>query len=328
MEVVCLNKRKKVFSSRKLPGMSMERLNEQFDFTYNPLDRNLTYEELLEEAKGKHGIITMLSDRVDGNLLDAAGGVEIIANYAVGYNNMDIEAATERGVYLSNTPDVLTDDTADMAFALILAVARRIPEADRLTRNGLYKGWGPEFMLGRSVSGKTLGIIGAGRIGKAVVKRAVGFGMDIVYYNRSRKRDVENLGAKYLSFKKLLAKSDIVSVHVPLGKETYHMIDGDALESMKKTSILINTSRGPVVDEKALVAALENAVIAGAGLDVYEDEPKLADGLSLLENAVLCPHLGSATSETRSRMADIAAENIISVLNGGLPLTGINGVKK
>jgi len=328
MEVVDLNKRKKVYSSRKLPGMAMERLKEQFDFTYNPLDRNLTYEELLKEAKGKHGIITMLSDRVDGKLMDEADGVEIIANYAVGYNNMDVLEATKRGIYLSNTPDVLTDDTADMAFALILASARRIPEADRLTRDGLYKGWGPEFMLGRSVSGKTLGIIGAGRIGTAVARRAVGFGMDIVYYNRSRKKDVENLGAKYVSFEKLLAESDIVSVHVPLGKETHHLIDGDALESMKRTSILINTSRGPVVDEKALVKALEKGVISGAGLDVYENEPKLADGLSLLENAVLCPHLGSATRETRGKMADIAAENIISVLNGGLPKTGINEVEK
>jgi len=308
--------------------MAMERLSEQFDFTYNPLDRNLTYEELLEEAKGKHGIITMLSDRVDGNLMDAAAGVEIIANYAVGYNNMDVDAATKRGIYLSNTPDVLTDDTADMAFALILAVARRIPEADRLTRNGLYKGWGPEFMLGQSVSGKTLGIIGAGRIGTAVARRAVGFGMDIVYYNRSRKKDVEDFGAKYVSFEKLLSDSDIVSVHVPLGKETHHLIDRAALESMKRSSILINTSRGPVVDEKALVEALGKGVIAGAGLDVYENEPKLADGLSSLENAVLCPHLGSATRETRGKMADIAAENIISVLNGGLPKTGINDVAK
>ena len=308
--------------------MAMERLSEQFDFTYNHLDRNLTYEELLEEAKGKHGIITMLSDRVDGNLMDAAAGVEIIANYAVGYNNMDVDAATKRGIYLSNTPDVLTDDTADMAFALILAVARRIPEADRLTRNGLYKGWGPEFMLGQSVSGKTLGIIGAGRIGTAVARRAVGFGMDIVYYNRSRKKDVEDFGAKYVSFEKLLSDSDIVSVHVPLGKETHHLIDRAALESMKRSSILINTSRGPVVDEKALVEALGKGVIAGAGLDVYENEPKLADGLSSLENAVLCPHLGSATRETRGKMADIAAENIISVLNGGLPKTGINEVAK
>lgn len=306
----------------------MDRLNEQFDFTYNPLDRNLTYEELLEEARGKHGIITMLSDKVDGKLMDAADGVEIIANYAVGYNNMDVDAATKRGIHLSNTPGVLTDDTADMAFALILSVARRIPEADRLTRKGLYKGWGPEFMLGQSLSGKTLGIIGAGRIGTAVAKRATGFGMKIIYYNRSRKKDIEEIGADYVGFEDLLAKSDIISLHVPLGKETHHLIDGNALAKMKNSSILVNTSRGPVVDEKALVEALGNGVIAGAGLDVYEDEPKLAEGLSLLENAVLCPHLGSATRETRTKMADIAAENIISVLNGGLPATGINEVEK
>ncbi|MBK5251461.1 MAG: D-glycerate dehydrogenase [Peptostreptococcaceae bacterium] len=326
MEVVSLNKKKKVFSSRKLPGMAMTRLKEQFDFTYNPLDRNLTYEELLEEVKGKQGIITMLSDRVDGELMDAAEGVEIIANYAVGYNNMDLREATKRGIYLSNTPDVLTDDTADMAFALMLAVARRIPEADQLTRNGFYKGWGPEFMLGQSVSGKTLGLVGAGRIGTAVAKRAAGFGMKIIYYSRGRKKAIEDLGAEYVGFESLLAESDIISIHVPLGKETLHLIDRKALKLMKKTCILINTSRGPVVDEEALVEALEKGIIAGAGLDVYENEPKLSDGLSLLTNAVLSPHLGSATRETRGKMADIAAENIISVLSGGLPTTAINEV--
>jgi len=323
-----LNKKKKVFSSRKLPGMAMERLKEQFDFTYNSLDRNLTNEELLEEVKGKHGIITMLSDNVNGELMDAADCVEIIANYAVGYNNMDVMEATKRGIYLSNTPDVLTDDTADMAFALMLASARRIPEADQLTRNGLYKGWGPEFMLGQSVSGKTLGIIGAGRIGTALAKRAVGFGMSIIYFNRSRKKAIEEMGAKYVSFEKLLAESDIISIHVPLSEETHHLIDGRAFKLMKKSCILINTSRGPVVDEEALVEALRNGRIGGAGLDVYENEPKLADGLASLKNVVLSPHLGSATRETRGKMADIAAENIISVLNGASPITGINEVEK
>ncbi len=323
-----MNKKKKVFSSRKLPGIAMTRLKEQFDFTYNPLDRNLTYEELCEEVKGKDGIIMMLSDRVDGELMDAADGVEIIANYAVGYNNMDVVEATKRGIYLSNTPDVLTDDTADMAFALMLAAARRIPEADRLTRNGLYKGWGPEFMLGRSVSGKTLGILGAGRIGSAVARRALGFGMRIIYHNRSRNGDVESLGAEYASFERLISESDIISVHVPLNADTRHMIDRAALKAMKDTCILVNTSRGPVVDEEALVEALKKGNIAGAGLDVYENEPKLADGLSSLQNVVLSPHLGSATMETRGKMADIAAENIISVLSGGLPTTAINEVEK
>lgn len=323
-----MNKKKKVFASRKLPGMAMERLREQFDFTYNPLDRNLTYEELLEEVKGKQGIITMLSDRVDGELMDAAPGIEIIANYAVGYNNMDVAEASKRGIYLSNTPDVLTEDTADMAFALILAAARRIPEADRLTRNGLYKGWGPEFMLGRSVSGKTLGILGAGRIGSAVARRALGFGMKIIYHNRSRNGDVESLGAEYAPFERLILESDIISIHVPLNADTRHMIDRAALKAMKDTCILVNTSRGPVVDEEALVEALEKGNIAGAGLDVYENEPKLADGLSSLQNVVLSPHLGSATMETRGKMADIAAENIISVLSGGLPTTAINEVGK
>lgn len=322
-----MHTKKKVYSSRKLPGDAMGRLAEAFDFTFNEMDRNLTYEELKEAVKGQQGVITMLSDRVDAELMEAAAGIEIFANYAVGYNNMDVAEATKRGIWLSNTPDVLTEDTADMAFALMLAVARRIPEADRLTREGLYKGWGPEFMLGQSVSGKTLGILGAGRIGSAVAKRALGFGMRIIYHNRSRNGEVESLGAEYASFERLIAESDIISVHVPLNAGTRHMIDRKALMAMKETCILVNTSRGPVVDEGALVEALEKGEIGGAGLDVYENEPKLAEGLSSLKNVVLCPHLGSATGETRGRMADIAAENIISVLNGGRPVTGINEVR-
>lgn len=323
-----MSERKKVFVTRKLPGGAMERLGEAFDLEWNTLDRNLTYEELKKAARGRNGLITMLSDRVDAELMEAAEGIEIIANYAVGYNNMEVEEATRRGIQLSNTPDVLTADTADMAWALILAAARRIPEADRLTRAGLYKGWGPEFMLGRSVSGKTLGIIGAGRIGAAVARRAKGFDMRILYHNRSRNTAVEALGAEYASFMELIERADIITLHVPLGEETRHLIDRKALEAMKPDCLLINTSRGPVIDEEALVEALERKVIAGAGLDVYEHEPALTPGLEKLDNVVLCPHLGSATHETRIRMADIAAENVISFLRGEGAVTGINEVAK
>ncbi|WP_432664337.1 D-glycerate dehydrogenase [Wukongibacter baidiensis] len=309
---------KKVLITRMIPEEGINKLREYFEVEVNELDRAYTYEELKEKVKGKDGVLCLLSDQIDGEIMDVEDRVKIFANYAVGYNNMDVEAAKARDIYLSNTPGVLTDATADIAWALLFATARRVVEGDRYIRDGKFLGWSPKLLLGRDVSGKTIGIIGAGRIGRAVALRAMAFNMKILYYNRSRKENFEKeTGAEYVTFKELLEKSDYVSIHTPLTKETTHMISDKEFDMMKDTAILINTSRGPVVDEKALVRALKDKKIWGAGLDVYEKEPEVEEGLKDLSNVVLCPHLGSATDETRIKMAVMAADNIIAVLRDG-----------
>lgn len=312
--------RKKVYVTRRIPEEGINKLKKYFDVEVNELDRELTYGELKEKIKGKDGILSQLSDRIDSELMDIEPKVKIFANYAVGYNNMDVKAAKERNVLLTNTPDVLTDATADLAWALLFATARRVVEGDNYIREGKFKRWSPKLLLGRDISGKTLGIIGAGRIGRAFARRAKGFNMEILYYNRNRKENFEKeLGAVYVSMDELLKKSDFVSLHTPLTNETVHLIGERELEMMKKTAILINTSRGPVVDEKALVNALKSRKIWGAGLDVFENEPKIEKELLELDNVVMCPHIGSATYETRVKMAIMAADNIIAALKGNVP---------
>lgn len=312
--------RKKVYVTRMIPEEGINKLKKYFDVEVNEFDRELTYEELKEKIKGKDGVLCLLSDRIDAELMDTEPKVKIFANYAVGYNNMDVKAAKEKNVLLTNTPDVLTDATADLAWALLFATARRVVEGDRYIREGKFKKWSPQLLLGRDVTGKTLGIIGAGRIGRAFAKRAKAFNMEILYYNRSRKEDFEKkLGARYVSMDELLKNSDFISLHTPLTKETVHLIGEREFEMMKKTAILINTSRGPVVDEKALVNALKNKEIWGAGLDVFENEPAVREELMGLDNVVMCPHIGSATYETRVKMAIMAADNIIAALNGHIP---------
>ncbi len=307
--------RKKVLVTRKISEEGINKLREHFDVEVNEFNREYTYEELRKKVKGKDGVLCLLSDKIDGEIMDIETRVKIFANYAVGYNNMDVEAAKSRNVYLSNTPGVLTDATADIAWALLFAAARRVVEGDRYIREGEFLGWSPTLLLGRDVSGKTIGIIGAGRIGRAVALRAIAFNMKILYYNRTRKEEFEKeTGAKYVTFEELLEQSDYVTIHTPLTKETTHMISDKELDMMKDTAILINTSRGPVVDEKALVKALKEKKIWGAGLDVYEKEPEVEEELKSLSNVVLCPHLGSATDETRIKMAVMAADNIIAVL--------------
>ncbi|MBM3289728.1 MAG: D-glycerate dehydrogenase [Candidatus Hydrogenedentes bacterium] len=269
----------------------------------------------------------MLTDRIDGDVLDAAGPqLRIVANFAVGYNNIDVPAATARRVPITNTPGVLTDTTADLTFALILAVARRICEGERLVRARQWPGWGPMQLLGADVYGKTLGIFGMGRIGQAVAKRAAGFDMNVLYTNRNRldAATEQRLNSRYVDKAALLAESDYVSIHCPLMPETTHAFGAAEFAAMKKTAYLINTSRGPVVDEAALVDALRTGAIAGAGLDVYEHEPTLHDGLYACDNAVIAPHLGSATLETRGKMASIAATNIIARLRGQRPPNCVN----
>lgn len=292
----------------------------------NPHDRPLSYDELLSLVKGRDAILTMLSDKIDACLINEAGRLKIVANYAVGYDNIDLRAATAKGVVVTNTPGVLTDSTADMAWALLFAVTRRIVEGDRLTRAGKFVGWAPMFLLGGDLVGKTLGIIGAGRIGTAMAMRSRGWCMKVLYTTQSNRNAVleEMLGARRVDLETLLKESDFISIHTPLSERTKRLIGAKELSLMKKTACLINTARGAIIDEAVLVDALRNKQIAGAGLDVYEEEPKLKPGLAELDNVVLAPHLGSATVETRAKMAVMAAENIIAVLNGQKPKNCVN----
>src|SRR5690606_4745829 len=263
-------------------------------------DRLPTKEEVIEGVRGKDALLCLLTEEITAEVMDAAPNLKVISNYAVGYNNIDVEAATARGIVVTNTPGVLTETTADFAWALLMAVARRVVEADRFTRAGKFQGWGPLLLLGSDVYGKCLGVIGMGRIGQAIARRARGFDMRVLYYNRRRVDPaIENeLQATYASLDELLQEADYVVLTVPLTPETHHLIGPRELAMMKPTAYLINPARGPVVDEKALVEALKSRTIAGAALDVFEEEPKLTPGLTELDNVVLAPHIASATTET------------------------------
>jgi glyoxylate reductase len=306
----------KVLVTREIPEAGL-RLLEGYDVSVlyeRPPERG----ELLEAARGASGILATATDKIDGEVMDAAGeGLKVVANMAVGYDNIDVKAAEERGVVVTNTPGVLDETTADVAFMLMLAAARRLGEGERLLRAGRWEWWGPKQLRGLDVWGRKLGIVGMGRIGQAVARRARGFGMEVLYHNRSRDEDAEReLGARYLGLEDLLRESDFVSIHTPLTEETRHLIGERELDLMKPTAVLVNTSRGPVVDEGSLAAALESGRIFAAGLDVYEEEPKVYPKLLELDNVVLAPHIGSASMETRDRMATLAAENLRAVLSG------------
>lgn len=319
--------RKKVYITRKIPEIGINLLKQHFEVEINMEDRPLTKEELINNIEDKDAVLCQLTDLIDKEVYDRAKNVKIFANYAVGFNNIDVDEATKRGIIITNTPGVLSDATADLAWTLLLSVARRIVEADKYTRAGKFKCWSPTLFLGQDLVGKTLGIIGAGRIGKTLAKRSIGFDMKILYHNRKRDEEMEKMfNAKWVDKDTLLKESDFISLHVPLTKETYHMIGEREFKLMKKTAILINTARGPVVDEKALVKALKEKEIWGAGLDVYEKEPEVEEDLKKMDNVVLVPHIGSATINTRDNMAKIAAKNIIAVLNNERPLTPVNDV--
>ena len=287
-------------------------------------DRVLTRDELREQVAGFDAVLCLLTDPIDASVLEAAKGCRVFSNMAVGYNNIDVAAATRMGILVTNTPGVLTEATADLAMTLILGVARRAAEGDVEMRAGRFPGWGPFYMLGGDVTGRTLGLVGPGRIAVAVAERARGFRMPLLYHGRRPSPELDALGGKQVDLKTLLAESDFVSLHVPLTAETRYLINAEALSLMKPSAYLINTSRGPVVDEAALVAALNKGTIAGAGLDVYEHEPKMAEGLAACRNALLLPHLGSATIATRAAMSRIAAENHIAVLEGKTPAHPVN----
>jgi glyoxylate reductase len=304
---------------RPLPASAIEQLRTLGQVDVTDLGRPLSPGEAREAVRGASAIVTLPSDRVDGALLDAAGDqLRVVANFAVGYDNFDLDACRERGVVATNTPDTLVETTADLAFALILAGLRRVAEGDRLIRARRPWAFSWDFMLGRDAWGSTLGIVGLGAIGQAVARRARGFQMDVVYAQRHAvPPELErSLDARRLALAELLAQSDVVSLHVPLTPQTRHLIDAAALRRMKPTAHLVNTARGPVVDEAALVEALRDGTIASAGLDVFEHEPDVHPGLLELENVVLMPHLGSATVATRERMALRAARNVVEVLSG------------
>ncbi|MBS4023143.1 MAG: D-glycerate dehydrogenase [Dethiobacter sp.] len=311
-------KRPRVYVTRKLPQEALSMIDSECEMKINPNDRVLQRPELEDNIKGIEGLLCLITDEIDAGLLDLNPSLRMIANYGVGFNNIDVEACTQRKIPVSNTPGVLTESTADLTWALLMACARRVVEGDRLLRDGKFEGWGPMFLLGTDVYGKTLGIIGLGRIGRAVIRRAVGFNMKVIYHSRSRLSQEEELklGVEYKDFDSILQEADYVSLHVPLTSSTKHLISVRELKMMKKTAFLINTTRGPVVDEKALVEALKTREIAGAGLDVFEDEPRLADGLSQLDNVVITPHTASATTETRTKMAVMAATNLLAGLKG------------
>ncbi len=317
----------KVYVTRLIPGRGVEMIRAGgHEVVGNQEDRALGREELLRGVRGAEGLLTQLHDKVDGELMDAAGGtLRVISQFAVGYNNIDVDAATKRGIVVCNTPGVLTDATADLAWALLLGVARRVHEGEAMVRAGKWGGWGPNQLLGGDLVGRTLLIVGAGRIGYAVAKRSRGWEMKVIYTARKAHEDFErDLGAVRMELDEALPRADYVSLHVPLTAETKHLMDERRLRMMKRTAYLVNTARGPVVDEAALVRVLREGAIAGAGLDVYEREPELVEGLVGCGNAVLLPHLGSATVETRARMSELAARHLLAVLAGGEPEHAVN----
>jgi glyoxylate reductase len=317
-----------VFVSRPLPAPGTEPLVAAgVAVEQHPFDRPPTRDELVAGLQGKQALLCLLTERIDGDLLDAAPELRVVANLAVGYDNIDVAAATARGVVVTNTPDVLTDATAELTWALILSAARRVVEGDTLVRAGQWEGWSPTQLLGASLTGKTLGIFGMGKIGAAVARRARGFEMSVVYTNRTRNVQTEaEVGARAVPFDELLAVSDVLTLHAPSTPETRHVIDAAALARLRPGTILVNTARGPLVDEAALVQALRSGRVAAAGLDVYEREPQLEPGLRELANVVLLPHLGSATAEARGAMVDLCCRNILAVLAGAVPITPLNEV--
>ncbi|KKR10334.1 MAG: D-isomer specific 2-hydroxyacid dehydrogenase NAD-binding protein [Parcubacteria group bacterium GW2011_GWA2_39_18] len=318
----------KIFITRKIPESGIDLLRKEgFDVEVSDFDGILSREKLLEKVKGADAILSLLTDKIDGEIMDVSGAqLKIIANYAVGYDNLNLEDAKKRNIILTNTPEVLSETVAEHTFALMLAIAHRIVEADKFFRDGKYVGWAPLLLLGQDVAHKMLGVVGLGRIGSLVAKHAhKGFEMKVLYYDIKRNENFEKeFNAEFrANVEDVLKEADFISLHVPLLPSTKHLINEERLKLMKKSAYLINASRGPVVDENALVAALKEGWIRGAALDVYENEPKSASGLTDLPNVILTPHIASATEGTRSQMSILAAKNIIAVLKGEEPLTPI-----
>lgn len=309
--------RPNVYVTRQIPEEGIALLQTHCGVEVNPHDRPLTRKELLEKVQGRDGVLCLLTDKIDAEVFDAAAGVKGFANYAVGYDNIDVPEATKRGLPISNTPGVLTNATAEMAWALLFSTARRVVESDHFMRSGRWEGWGPLQFIGFDVTGRTLGIVGAGRIGSAMAKMSRGFAMKVLYADARRNEVIEKeLNAEHVDLNRLLAQSDFVSIHVPLMAETRHLVGMEQFKQMKRTAILINTARGPIVNETELVEALKTGEIAGAGLDVYEFEPEMVAELKDLSNVVVTPHTASATCDSRGGMARMAADNLLAMLDG------------
>ncbi len=318
--------RPNVLVTKRIAPDAVEFLRQRAEVDYVDSDDGLTPDQLTARAQGKQGIVSQLTDRFDASQLDQLNGVRVIANVAVGYDNLDVEAATRRGILVTNTPDVLTDTTADLAFALMLAAARRIVEGHQFVHSGNWRRWTIDLLAGYDIHHKTLGVFGMGRIGQAVARRGRGFSMRVIYHDAHRASgEIEReLGLEFVTKEQLLKEADFISLHVPLLEATRHYIGAPELHQMKHTAILVNTARGPVVDEHALAEALSGKVIAAAGLDVFEREPQVDPLLLKLDNAVLAPHIGSASIETRLKMSMLAAKNCAAALEGIRPPTLVN----
>lgn len=314
----------RIFVTRKIPQPGIDKLKSAFDdVEVWPWDRDLTKAELIEHMHGCNALLSMLTNPLDREVIDSNPHLKGICNYAVGFNNIDVEYAHSKGIAVTNTPDVLTETTADLTWALIMSAARRLLEGDQMMRSGSFAGWEPLMLLGRDVHHKILGIIGMGRIGMAVAARAVGFGMRIIFHNSNCPVDNLPFEAECVELETIYKEADFITIHAPLTPQTRHLIGAKELGLMKRTAVLINTARGPIIDERALVRALQEHQIFAAGLDVYEFEPALAEGLKDLPNVVLLPHIGSASIETRTNMALLAAENAIAILHGQKPKTPV-----
>lgn len=318
----------KIFISRKIPGEALNKLKDSGnEVIVSEFDRPLSPEEFIDRARGADAVLSLLSDKIDGEVVDAIGpNLKIISNYAVGYDNIKVPELTERGVVVSNTPsDEVNESVAEHAWALMLALARRVVEADESTRRGAYKGWEPGIFLGINMIGKTLGIVGMGRIGSMTARRAKGFNMRVLYNKRTPDPEAEQeLGVIFADLERIYAESDFISLHVPLTDETRHMINKDTLSKMKKGVIIVNTARGPVIDEGDLVDAIRDGRVGGAGLDVFDNEPNINPELVAMENVILTPHIASATWEARNKMGSQAVEAILDTLSGKKPDTIVN----
>jgi len=316
-----------IYITRELPERGLNIIKKHFDAEVWPEYAPPPKKTIMEKAKNVDALVSLLSDKIDAEVFNASPKLKIVSQLAVGFDNIDIPEATKRGIYVTNTPEVLTDTTADFAWSLLMAVARRIVEADKYVHTGQWKvGWHPAMLTGRDIHNTTIGIVGAGRIGYAMAKRAKGFDMNILFYDVIPRPEMEkDFGAEKTDLDTLLKESDFVSLHVPLMKETHHLINAEKLKLMKKTAYLINNARGPVVDEKALYEALKNGQIAGAGLDVFEQEPTPLDNpLLKLDNVVVAPHISSASLETRAKMSEIVADNLVSFFEGKKPPNLVN----
>lgn len=315
----------KIFITRKIPGIAESLLNKNgFDVTSFKKDKPISKQELLKSVKGIDALISLLTDKIDKDIIDAMPGCKVIANYAVGYNNIDVNYAKSKGIVVTNTPDILTDATADLAVTLLLAAARRVIEGDNMMRQNKFEGWKPQLLTGVDVRNKTVGILGTGRIGTAFAKRMSGFDSKILYYDKTNNEQIEKrFGGKKVSLNTLLKKADFISIHLPLTPDTYHFLNKEKLQMLKSTAVVINTARGEIIDERELIKLLKGRKIFAAGFDVYENEPAVNFELFKLDNVVLLPHVGSATIETRSKMAELAAKNVIAVLKNKKPLTAV-----